>query len=149
MEVDRRVAFGQIAFGAAAIAGLPQLAAADGAVSAATIQRSRAVHGSRIAALKEAVAKGDFDAIAAEKNSFILFNSGAYPTAKDKSKKKAAIASTNAIFGAIRSGDKGALKDAYSKYVASNGIKPFPKIDKNYGQGYSSDYDFKARTSAG
>ena len=35
--MDRRAAFGQIAIGAAVVAGVPQLAAADGAVSAATI----------------------------------------------------------------------------------------------------------------
>jgi len=148
LNMDRRAAFGQIATGAAVVAGLPQLALADGAVSAATIQRSRVTYGGRIADLKKAVESGDLAAVAAEKNAFILFNSGAYPAAKDKSKKKAAIAQTNDIFRAIKSGDKAALKSAYSTYVASNDIKPFPVVDPKKGQGYSSDYDFKVRTPA-
>lgn len=129
------------------MAALPQFALADGAVSAATVSRARFTYGSRIAGLKSAVEKGDLEAVAAEKNAFVLFNSGAYPTAKDKAAKKAAIADTNAIFAAIRSGDKSALKSAYSKYVASNDIKPAP--DGTKGQGYSSEFDFKARTKAG
>lgn len=147
--MDRRAAFGQIAVGAAVVAGLPQFAAADGAVSAATIARAKFTHGSKIAALKSAVEKGDLEAVAAEKNSFILFNSGAYPTAKDKELKKAAIADTNAIFAAVRSGDKSALKSAYSKYVAANKIKPAPAVSNKNGQGYSGDFDYKVRTSAG
>ena len=43
---------------------------------------------------------GDFAAVADEKNAFVLFNSGAYPAIKDKSKKAEAIAGTNAIFAA-------------------------------------------------
>jgi len=147
--MERRTAFGQIAAGAAVVAGLPQIASADGAVSAATIQRAKVVYGGRIADLKSAVEKGDFEAVAAEKNAFVLFNSGAYPRAKDKPLKKSAIAQTNAIFAAIRSGDKAALKDAYGKYVSSNEIRPFPAIDLKYGQGYSTDFDFKSRTKAG
>jgi Photosystem II Psb31 protein len=148
-SVDRRAAFGQIAVGAAVVAGLPQFAVADGAVSAATISRAKFTHGSKIAALKSAVEKGDLEAVAAEKNSFILFNSGAYPTAKDKALKKAAIADTNAIFSAVRSGDKSALKSAYSKYVSANKIKPAPAVSAKNGQGYSGDFDYKVRTSAG
>ena len=34
MEVDRRAAFGQIAVGAAVVAGVPQIAAADGTTCA-------------------------------------------------------------------------------------------------------------------
>jgi len=148
MEVDRRVALGQIAAaGAAAAVAFPQLASADGAVSAATKARAQGIYGTRIADLKKAVDSGDFNAIAEEKNAFVLYNSGAYPTAKDKSKKKEAIAQTNAIFQAIRKGDKAAVKDAYSKYVATQGIKPLPAVKDN-GQGYSGDYDYKVRTPA-
>jgi hypothetical protein len=145
--VDRRAAFGQIV-AAAAVVAVPSIASADGAVSAATITKAKMVYGSRIADLAQAVSSGDFDAIADEKSAFILFNSGAYPTAKNKSKKAAAIEGTNAIFAAIRSKDKGALKSAYDKYVAANGIKALPAVNVNAGQGYSSDYSYLARTKA-
>jgi hypothetical protein len=146
--MDRRAAFGQIAAAGAVLAGVPSIASADGAVSSATITKARAVYGDRIAALKDAVAKGDFSAVAEEKNAFVLFNSGAYPTAKDKSKKADAIALTNEIFGAIRSKDSSALKKAYDAYVKFNDVKPLPAVDPNKGQGYSSDYSYLARTPA-
>ena len=148
MEVDRRAAFGQIAVGAAAFAGLAQPAFADGAVSGATKERAKAIYGSRIAALKGAVDSGDFAAVADEKNAFILYNSGAYPTAKDKDAKAAAISSTNAIFAAIKAGDKAALKSAYGSYVASTGVKAIPAVKNSYGQGYSCDYDYRVNTPA-
>lgn len=147
-EVDRRIAFGQIGIAAAGLAGLPSIAAADGAVSAATITKAKIVYGGRIAALKDAVAKGDFNAVAEEKNAFVLFNSGAYPTAKSKADKAAAIEGTNKIFAAIRSGDKGALKSAYDSYVKENDIQPIPTVDPNKGQGYSSDYSYLQKTPA-
>lgn len=149
LNMERRVAFGQIAAGAAVVAGLPSLAVADGAVSKATIARSRGIYGDRIAALEKAVNAGDFKAVAEAKNSFVLFNSGAYPLVKDKSAKAAAIKGTNDIFAAIRSGDKGALKSAYTAYVKANEIKPLPAINSQQGQGYSGDFDYKTRTSAG
>lgn len=147
-SVDRRAAFGQIAGAAAAVAAFPQLANADGAVSVATVGRARGIYGDRIAALKSAVDKGDFDAVVAEKGAFVLFNSGVYPTAKDKALKKAAIEGTNAIFKAVKAGDKAALKSAYSSYVAANDIKPLPAVDPNKGQGYSGDFDYRVRTQA-
>ena len=147
-DVDRRVALGQIAVGTAAVAGVPQLAFADGAVSIATIQRSKSVYGDRIAALKSAVDSGDFAAIAAEKNAFILFNSGAYPRVVDKNSKADAIAQTNAIFAAIRAGDKAGVKSAYGTYIAANDIKPIAKVDASNGQGYSSDFDYRVKTPA-
>lgn len=149
MEMDRRAAFGQIAAAGAAIAAIPSVANADGAVSAASINRARGLYGDRIAALEAAVAKGDFAAVAAEKNAFILFNSGAYPTIKDKANKAAAIDGTNKIFAAIRSKDTGALKSAYGDYVKANSISPLPTVDSATGQGYSSDYDFRVRSKAG
>lgn len=147
LNMDRRSAFAQIATTGAVLAGIPSIASADGAVSAATINRARGLYGDRIAALKDAVAAGDFKAIAEEKNAFILFNSGAYPT--NKAKKNAAIAQTNEIFKAIRSGDKAAVKSAYDAYMAANEIRPLPEINSNVGQGYSSDFDFRSRTKAG
>jgi hypothetical protein len=106
------------------------------------------VYGGRIAALKDAVAKGDFDAVADEKSAFVLFNSGAYPTAKAKADKAAAIEGTNKIFAAIRSGDKGALKSAYDSYVKENDISPIPNVDPDKGQGYASDFSYLAKTRA-
>ena len=141
--MDRRAAMGGIA--AAALVGVPAMASADGAVSAASVQRARFQYGSRIAALKSAVEKGDFAAVAEEKNAFILFNSGAY--ANNKSAKASAISGTNAIFAAIRSKDAGALKSAYNSYVASNDIKAPAPLSATGGQGYSSDYDYRVRTN--
>ncbi len=142
--MDRRSAFGQIATAGAVLAGVPAIASADGAASASTQARARAIYGDRIAALKDAVEKGDFGAIADEKGAFILFNSGAYST--NKAKQKAAIAGTNAIFAAIRSGDKAAVKKAYNDYVAANGVKAFDAIKSDNGQGYSSDFDYRVKT---
>jgi len=143
--MDRRAAAGQIAAGAAVLAGLPNLALADGARSAATAERAKGIYGQRIAALESAVNKGDFGAVAAEKNAFILYNSGAI---SDKAKKAAAVKGTNEIFAAIRAQDAGALKSAYSAYKSANGIS-LAAVDKNAGQGVSSDYDYKSRTSLG
>mmetsp|Transcript_8858 Transcript_8858/g.24546 ORF Transcript_8858/g.24546 Transcript_8858/m.24546 type:complete len:173 (-) Transcript_8858:170-688(-) len=145
---DRRAAIGQIAVGAAAVVGVAQPAFADGAVSAATIQRSKAVYGNKIASLKSAAEAGDFAAIAEEKNAFILFNSGAYPRVVDKASKAAAVEQTNAIFSAMKAGDKAAVKSAYSAYVAANGIKPIAPVDSNKGQGYSGDFDYRVKTPA-
>ena len=143
--MDRRAAATQIATGAAVLAGLPQLALADGARSNASETRARGIYGQRIAGLESAVNSGDFGAVAAEKNAFILYNSGGI---SDKTKKKAAVANTNEIFAAIRSKDAAALKSAYGKYKSSNGIELI-SVDLQSGQGYSNDYDFKARTTAG
>ena len=148
LNMDRRAAFGAIAAGAAVVAA-PQFASADGAVSASTIGKAKAIYGDRIAALKSAVDAGNFDAVVEERNAFVLFNSGAYPTAKDKADKAAAIEGTNAIFKAVKAGDKAALKSAYSAYVAANDIKPLPKIESQKGQGYSSDFDYKRLSPAG
>ena len=148
MEVDRRAAFGQIAVGAAVVAGMPQLASADGAVSVGTILKARAKYGDRITKLNGAVAKGDFDAVAAEKSAFILFNSGAYPRVVDKSEKADAITATNAIFAAVKGQDAAALKSAYASYVSSNGIHAIPAVDPKDGQGYSSDFGAFVKTKA-
>lgn len=148
--IDRRAVFGQVAAGAAAVTALPQLALADGAVSAGTIAKARAVYGGRIYDLKDAVEKGDFGKIAEEKNAFVLFNSGAYPSAKSKKQKQEAIKQTNDIFAAVKNKDKAALKKAFDNYIASNEIKGFPVVENaNKGQGYSSEFDYRARTKAG
>jgi hypothetical protein len=144
LNMDRRAAAGQIAAGAAVLAGLPGMALADGARSASTRSRSRGIYGQRIASLESAVNSGDFGAVAAEKNAFILFNSGAL----GKSDQAAAVKQTNEIFAAIRAKDAGALKKAYSAYKSSNEIAVV-KVDREGGQGFSNDYDFKSRTPAG
>jgi len=149
LNMDRRAAFGAIAAGAAAVVAAPQFASADGAISAASIGKAKAVYGDRIAALKSAVESGNFDAVVSEKSAFVLFNSGAYPTPKDKPAKAAAIEGTNAIFKAAKAGDKAALKSAYTAYVKSNDIKPLPKVDSSKGQGYSGDFDYKRLSPAG
>lgn len=149
MNLDRRSAFGAIVGAAAAAVAAPQIASADGAISAASVLKARQVYGGRIYELKSAVEKGNFDAVVDEKNAFILFNSGAYPTAKDKPSKKAAIEGTNAIFAAVRAQDKAALKNAYKNYVAANEISGFPEVTTDKGQGYSSDFDYRRKTSAG
>jgi len=143
--MDRRAAAVQIATGAAVLAGLPSMASADGAKSAQTAFRARGIYGQRIASLEGAVKAGDFSAVAAEKNAFILYNSGAI---KDKAKKAAAIKGTNAIFAAIRSKDAGALKSAYGSYTTANDISNVV-VDMSTGQGYSNDYDYKTRTPMG
>lgn len=144
LNMDRRAAAGQIAAGAAVLAGLPNLALADGARSAQTQSRARGIYGQRIAALESAVNSGDFGAVAAEKNAFILFNSGAL----NKNDQSAAVKQTNEIFAAIRSKDAGALKKAYGAYKSANDIAVV-SVDVSGGQGYSNDYDFKVRTPAG
>jgi hypothetical protein len=146
--MERRVAFGQIATAGAVLAGLPTIASADGAVSAATKTKAKIVYGSRIAALKKAVDSGDFAAIADEKSAFILFNSGVYPTPKEKAAKKAAIDDVNALFAGIRKGDKAAVKSAYDKYVKANGIDNVLSKSTGGGQSYSSDYSYLAKSPA-
>jgi len=150
LHMDRRSAVTQVGIAASIVAGLPSIASADGAVSKATVQRSRGIYGNRIYVLQDAVKAGDFQAVAEEKNAFILFNSGVYPGAKNKDKKAAAIEGTNAIFAAIRSKDKGALKKSFESYLASNEITGLPNEESNSkGQGYSTDYDYRLRTKAG
>lgn len=145
---DRRAAITKIA-GFAALVAAPTVASADGAVSGATISRAKGIYGSRIYDLKGAVEAGDFKAVIDEKNVFILFNSGAYPGVKNKELKAKAIAGTNAIFAAVRSKDKAALKAAYASYVADNKVTGLPELGVDGGQGFGNDYDFKSRTKAG
>lgn len=146
--MDRRAAFGQIGAAAAVLAGVPSVALADGAISSASKTKAKVVYGSRIADLKGAIDKGDFGAVVAEKNAFILFNSGVYPTVKEKAQKKAAIEDVNAIFAAIRKGDKSGAKAAYDKYVKKNDIKSLAELNAGEGQSYSSDYGYTVKTPA-
>ncbi|OEU14823.1 extrinsic protein in photosystem II [Fragilariopsis cylindrus CCMP1102] len=147
LNMDRRSAMGAIAAAGVVATTMPGAAVADGAISKATIQRSKFKFGSRIAALKGAVAKGDFAAVAAEKNAFVLYNSGAYPGAKNKEAKKQAIIATNAIFGAIRAKDAKALQTAYAGYIKATNMSDYEAISAEEGQGYSSDWDYRVKTN--
>merc|ERR1719356_459528 len=146
LNMDRRAAMGGIA-AAAGIAAMPGMALADGATNTASIQRAKYVYGVRISALKDAVSKGDFAAVAGEKNAFILYNSGAYPGSKNKQKKSDAIAATNKIFQAIRDKDQAALKAAYTAYIKTVDMSDYSAISADQGQGYSADYDYRVRTN--
>jgi hypothetical protein len=149
--VDRRVAFGQMAAGAAGIVGASSLSApafADGAVSNGTRLKARVIYGARILDLEAAVKAGDFKAVAAEKNAFVLFNSGVYSSPKTKTEKKQAIKDVNAIFAAIRSKDQAALSTAYKAYVADNNIVAIPDLDGGKVQSYSSDFGYLAKTKS-
>ena len=146
--MDRRAAFGQIATAGAVLAGVPSIASADGAISSASKTKAKVVYGSRIAALKDAVAAGDFKAIVEEKNAFILFNSGVYPTPKEKGAKKVAIDQVNAIFSAIRKGDKGEVKKAYDAYIKTQDISNVLAKSAGEGQSYSSDFGYTVKSNA-
>jgi len=146
--MDRRTTFGQIAGAAAVLATVPAMASADGAVSGSTRLKAKSIYGNRIALLKDAVDKGDFAAIVEEKNAFILFNSGVFPSAKDKVAKKAAIEDVNAIFAGVRKADKGATKVAYDAFVKKNGIKSFKDMKAGSGQSYSGDFAYVVNTDA-
>jgi hypothetical protein len=116
---NRRAALQKVAGAVAGALALPQVASADGAVSTTTIQRSRGIYGGRIAALSGAVSKGDFAAVADEKNAFILFNSGAYQKKGQANKSAKAVAQegTAEIFAAVDAKDAGKLKAAYAAYT--------------------------------
>ena len=108
--------------------------------------------GGRIAALSGAVSKGDFAAVADEKNAFILFNSGAYQlkTPAAKAAKAVAQEGTADIFAAVDAKDAGKLKAAYAAYTKNAGIDLSPaKESVMGGQGFGSDYDWKNRTPKG
>ena len=114
--MDRRGMMAKSAAGLAAALAGTQAANADGAVSLTTMARARGIYGTRIADLKGAVEAGDFDAVAAEKNAFVLFNnSNNLP--KLKATKKMNEEKQQAIFAAVSAGDKAALKTAYADYV--------------------------------
>ncbi|CAM9754311.1 unnamed protein product [Chrysoparadoxa australica] len=136
---------------AAIVAGaVTESASADGAVSLATIARAKGIYGGRILGLKDAVSKGDFDAVGAEKNAFVLYNSGAYKRGNvdDKANQAQATALTKEIMAAVSAKDKAALGKAYSAYVKLIDIDT-KLYDPAGSQGISSDYDWKSRTNKG
>jgi len=140
-----------IAVGVGASALIPSVAFADGAVSSATVQRARGVYGQRVAALKDAVAKGDFGAVLDEKNAFVLFTSGAYAkkSPADREKSKEATAAYTAVIDAASKKDGAALKAAYAKFMEVGEINADPWSTVSGGQGASGDFDWKQRTDKG
>lgn len=143
----RREVMEQAAGVMGAILIAPKPALADGAVSPATAQRAKGIYGARIAALKGAVEKGDFAAVEEEKTAFTLFNSGAFKT-NSKEAKAASVKATDSILAACASKDKAALKSSYDAFMKNAKIDT-SSIDLSYGQGYASEFDWKARTNKG
>eukprot|EP00612_Vaucheria_litorea_P005323 CAMPEP_0171461606 /NCGR_PEP_ID=MMETSP0945-20130129/5984_1 /TAXON_ID=109269 /ORGANISM="Vaucheria litorea, Strain CCMP2940" /LENGTH=129 /DNA_ID=CAMNT_0011987981 /DNA_START=295 /DNA_END=684 /DNA_ORIENTATION=+ len=123
---------------------VPQISLADGSVSIATIQRARGIYGSRVLNLSDAVDKADFSTVASDKTAFTLLVSGGFSS---KSEKKAAAELKKEIFAAIDAKDAASLKTAYANLV--NLAKLEPTNVEGDTQGYSSDFDWKARTDKG
>jgi len=149
-NVDRRDMLAKTAGVLGGVFAGAQAANADGAVSLATMSRSRGIYGTRVADLAGAVEKGDFEAVLAEKNAFVLFNN-ANNLPKLKEAKKVNAKKQEAIFAAAKAGDKAGLKAAYADYIKTAEL-PNPVYkgkDLAYSQGYSSDYDWRARTDRG
>ena len=95
--------------------------------------------------LQDAVNKGDFDAVADEKNAFELFNSGAYQAAGGVAQAQRAVSVENygAIKEAVASKNAAGLKAAYKKFIDDADIASL--LEPVSGQGMSADYDWKAR----
>ena len=149
-NVDRR---GMITKTAGVLGGVfagAQAANADGAVSLATMARSRGIYGTRVADLADAVEKGDFEAVLAEKNAFVLFNNS-NNRPKNKEEKKINAVKQEVVLAAAAKGDKAALKAAYADYIKTASLPNavYKGRDADYSQGYSNDYDWKARTNRG
>eukprot|EP00611_Tribonema_gayanum_P006442 TRINITY_DN1572_c0_g2_i3.p1 TRINITY_DN1572_c0_g2~~TRINITY_DN1572_c0_g2_i3.p1 ORF type:complete len:159 (-),score=66.64 TRINITY_DN1572_c0_g2_i3:315-791(-) len=146
---ESRRAVLQTVFTAAAVAAvaIPELAFADGAVSEATVQRAKGIYGDKVLSLAGAVKAGNFEAVAAEKNAITLLASGGFGMSS-KADKKQAQALKNAIFAAIDTKNAAALQSAYGDLIK---LAKIPASTGGGGdtQGYSSDYDWKARTAKG
>eukprot|EP00624_Nannochloropsis_granulata_P003701 evm.model.NODE_28744_length_10008_cov_18.952139.2 len=115
---------------------------ADGSVSATTVHRAGGIYGPRVMALKDAVAKGDFDAMKKEDGAATLYNSGAF--ALNRVQQKVVMKAYNDVRAAVAKKDAGALKSAWAVYFHEAGLdKPNPfKLDEP-GQSYSGDFDFR------
>mmetsp|Transcript_35795 Transcript_35795/g.72957 ORF Transcript_35795/g.72957 Transcript_35795/m.72957 type:complete len:190 (-) Transcript_35795:174-743(-) len=127
-------------------------AVADGSVSKTTVARARGKYGFRILALQDAVAKGDLASIAEEENAFKLFVSGAYTQkgAAVVKSKAAAGAAEGALFKAVAAGDKAGAKAAYAEFLKVADIQAaYEDTEKGNTQGYSTEYDWKFKTSKG
>jgi len=112
---------------AAAATMAPLSAVADGASSAAVLERSRQIYGSRVARLADASP----EEIIEEKNAFTLFTTGAYPrtgnsASKDTQKQLAAL-SKKALAAATK-GDKAGANAAVKEFIALGKIKEVDTI---------------------
>mmetsp|Transcript_54174 Transcript_54174/g.136307 ORF Transcript_54174/g.136307 Transcript_54174/m.136307 type:complete len:201 (+) Transcript_54174:53-655(+) len=134
--------------------GFAENAFADGAVSDATVQRARGTYGIRLLDLEPAVNKGDFSAVAKEKNAFTLFNSGAYAKRGpiDRENKAKAESITKDIFAAVEAKDVNKLKSSYAEYkkfLPTDLVGRSSKLVKQEkAQAHSSDFHWTQRRAA-
>merc|ERR1712176_1308856 len=125
--------------GGATLALLPALGAhADGANSAQTAFRARAIYGSRIYRLQAANAA----AILAEKNAFKLFISGAYRTGDVKPTAVQLTKLSRSILASAAAGDEAAAKKTLSEFVE---LAKLSELDSIKG----GNFDPKQRRNAG
>jgi|ERR1712176_100339 len=122
----------------AALALFPALANADGANSAQTAFRARAIYGSRIYRLKSASAA----AILAESNAFKLFISGAYRTGDVKPTAVQLTKLSRSILASAAAGDEAAAKKTLSEFVE---LAKLSELDSIKG----GNFDPKQRRNAG
>jgi len=152
MKAERRDVLGQAAGALGLVFSGAGAAVADGAVSASTVARARGIYGARILDLEGAVKAGDLAAVLAEKNAFLLFNSGVYTPKGEKVKatKAKAVAATDALLAACEAGDKAKAAAAYKEFLSVAEISPgYEGKTKAYTQGYSTEYDWKFKTNKG
>merc|ERR1712087_346645 len=116
----------------------PALANADGANSAQTAFRARAIYGSRIYRLKSESAA----AILAESNAFKLFISGAYRTGDVKPTAVQLTKLSKSILASAAAGDEAAAKKTLSEFVA---VAKLSELDSIKG----GNFDPKQRRNAG
>merc|ERR1712087_296114 len=121
----------------AALALFPALANADGANSAQTAFRARAIYGSRIYRLKSESAA----AILAESNAFKLFISGAYRTGDVKPTAVQLTKLSKSILASAAAGEA-AAKKTLSEFVA---VAKLSELDSIKG----GNFDPKQRRNAG
>jgi len=103
----------------AAALGVAAPAFADGATSKATLDRSRAIYGSRVARL----AGADAATILEEKNAFTLFISGAYRSAADKSTKAELTKLSKQALASAKAGDAAGAQAAVKEFVKLGNIE--------------------------
>jgi len=103
----------------AAAVGFAAPAFADGATSKATLDRSRAIYGSRVARL----ATADAATILEEKNAMTLFISGAYRSAADKSTKAELAKLQKQALASAKAGDSSAAQAAVKQFVKLGNIE--------------------------
>jgi len=120
--MDRRQIVGTFA---AAVAAAPFAAVADGATSKATIDRARAIYGSRIARLGSA----DAATILSEKNAFTLFTTGAYRSVKDKETIASLKKLEATAIASAKSGDSAGAQAAVKDFIKVGEIRVLDTVD--------------------